>query len=115
MTDGMKWCLCASRFQEAVQAAQSGELEASAVPKVYLHASDRSALDVVSYKDLKKYAAEPDGTAGHRQGDHHDPSDSKSIARHSQEIGSASPTEAPGAGRNQSRSGSVRDTSGSRG
>lgn len=111
----MKWCLCASRFQEAVQAAQNGELSHEAVPRVALHASDKKALDVLSYKDLKKYAAEPDGVGGHRQGDHHDPSSEKSIAKHSQEIGSAQPTEAPGAGRNMSKSGSVTDTAGNRG
>ena len=115
VTGGMKWCLCASRFQEAMQAAQDGQLSQAAVPRVHLHASDKSALDVVSYKDLKKYAAESDGVAGPRQGDHHDPDSEKSIAKHSQEIGSAQPTEAPGAGRNQSKSGSVTDTSGNRG
>lgn len=115
MTAGMKWCLCASRFQEAMQAAQDGQLSQEAVPRVHLHASDKKALDVLTYKDLKKYAAEPDGPGSVRQGDHHDPSSEKSVAKHSQEIGSAMPTEAPGAGRNQSRPGSVTDTSGNRG
>lgn len=113
--DGMKWCLCASRFQEAIQAAENGELSQAAVPRVALHASDKKALDVLTYKDLKKYAAEPDGVAGPRQGDHHDPSSEKGVASHSQEIGSAQPTEAPGAGRNQSKKGSVTDTSANRG
>ena len=55
---GMKWCLCASRWKEAFDAASKGNLSKDAVPKVHLHASDESALKTVSYKDLKQYAAD---------------------------------------------------------
>ena len=53
--DAIKWCLCASRWKEAFDAYQAGELSKDAVPKVHLHASDKKALDVVSYGDLSKF------------------------------------------------------------
>lgn len=63
--DGMKWCLCASRWKEAFEAFQSGQLEKDAVPKVHLHASDAKALDVVEYGDLSKFKSE-ESVASHR-------------------------------------------------
>ncbi|MCJ1248712.1 hypothetical protein MMC30_005931 [Trapelia coarctata] len=60
LTSGCKWCLCTSRWKEAVDAAASAE--DPVVPKVFLHATDQSALDRVSLADLKKFAAE--GEAG---------------------------------------------------
>ncbi|KAF2164267.1 hypothetical protein M409DRAFT_32461, partial [Zasmidium cellare ATCC 36951] len=55
---GDRTCLSASHFASALQAAEDGKLKKDAVPKVHLHASQDKALDVLSYKDLKKYAAE---------------------------------------------------------
>ncbi|MEH2124653.1 DUF2237 family protein [Nostoc sp.] len=45
---GDRWCLCASRWQEA--------LEAGVAPPVILSATHARALEVVSLDDLKKYA-----------------------------------------------------------
>lgn len=45
---GDRWCLCASRWQEA--------LEAGAAPPVILQATHARALEVVSLEDLQKYA-----------------------------------------------------------
>jgi uncharacterized protein len=45
---GDRWCLCASRWQEA--------FEAGMAPKVVLEATHMSALEFVSLEDLKKYA-----------------------------------------------------------
>jgi hypothetical protein len=45
---GDRWCLCASRWQEA--------LEAGVAPPVVLEATHASAMEYVSLKDLKKYA-----------------------------------------------------------
>lgn len=45
---GEQWCLCAARWQEA--------LEAGAAPRVVLQATHAAALKVVSLHDLKKYA-----------------------------------------------------------
>lgn len=42
------WCLCALRWQEA--------LEAGAAPEVNLAATHESALEVLDLEDLKKYA-----------------------------------------------------------
>lgn len=45
---GDQWCLCAARWQEA--------LEAGAAPRVVLQATHAAALRVVRLADLKKYA-----------------------------------------------------------
>jgi uncharacterized protein (DUF2237 family) len=45
---GDQWCLCAARWQEAV--------EAGAAPRVVLRATHAAALRVVRLADLKKYA-----------------------------------------------------------
>jgi len=65
----MKWCLCASRWKEAYDAFKDGKLEKEAVPQVYLHASDKKALDVVAYKALSEFKAPPEAVReGSRQG-----------------------------------------------
>ena len=45
---GDRWCLCAARWQEA--------LEADCAPRVALRATHQRALEVVSLDDLKAYA-----------------------------------------------------------
>ena len=45
---GDQWCLCAARWQEA--------LEAGAAPRVVLQATHAAALSIVSLRDLKKFA-----------------------------------------------------------
>ncbi|KAF8848560.1 hypothetical protein BDZ45DRAFT_753683 [Acephala macrosclerotiorum] len=62
LTAGCKWCLCASRWKEALDHAsqQSEPASESIIPKVHLHATHERALDVVSYEELKKHAAEPE-------------------------------------------------------
>jgi uncharacterized protein (DUF2237 family) len=45
---GDQWCLCAARWQEA--------LEAGAAPRVVLQSTHAAALRVVRLADLKKYA-----------------------------------------------------------
>lgn len=45
---GDQWCLCASRWQEA--------LEADAAPMVVLAATHEKALEILDFEDLKKYA-----------------------------------------------------------
>lgn len=45
---GDRWCLCAARWQEA--------LEAGVAPPVYLNATHEAALTVVRLEDLKRYA-----------------------------------------------------------
>jgi uncharacterized protein (DUF2237 family) len=48
---GDRWCLCAPRWQEA--------LEAGRAPKVVLRATHEGALAYCSLDDLKKYAVDP--------------------------------------------------------
>jgi len=47
---GDRWCLCAARWQEA--------LEAGVAPPVVLAACEESALEVVSLDDLKAHAVD---------------------------------------------------------
>lgn len=81
-----------------MQAVEDGKLKKEAVPKVHLHASQDKALEVVSYKQLKQYAAEPEAVSQQgRQESHHDPASNRGgIAKESSEIGTAQPSLAPG-------------------
>ena len=45
---GDQWCLCAARWQEA--------LEAGAAPRVVLRATHAATLEIVEMEDLKRYA-----------------------------------------------------------
>lgn len=45
---GDRWCLCAARWQEA--------LDAGAAPRVLLRGTHQKALEVLSLEDLKSYA-----------------------------------------------------------
>jgi uncharacterized protein (DUF2237 family) len=47
---GDRWCLCAARWREA--------LEAGRAPRVVLRATHERALDVVALADLKPYAVD---------------------------------------------------------
>ena len=49
LTPGDRWCLCVSRWREA--------LAAGTAPPVVLEATNRKALGVVSLEDLKAHAA----------------------------------------------------------
>ena len=49
LVDGQSWCLCAARWQEA--------LEANAAPRVRLSATHVSALEYCSLADLRAHAA----------------------------------------------------------
>ena len=48
LSPGDRWCLCAARWQEALDAGQA--------PRVVLRATHERALEVVALKDLKKFA-----------------------------------------------------------
>ena len=63
LTDGCKWCLCTTRWKEAFDGFKKGEIGERAVPKVYLHATDQSALDKVPMEDLKKFAAQGEASS----------------------------------------------------
>ena len=59
LKSGQKWCLCASRWREALEHAKTqSPSEESVVPKVHLHATHEKALEVVSMHELKEHAAE---------------------------------------------------------
>ena len=47
---GDQWCLCAARWQQA--------LEAGAAPRVVIQATHAAALKIVKLADLKKYAVD---------------------------------------------------------
>lgn len=46
---GDRWCLCAARWQEALEAGQA--------PQVVLEATQESALELISLEDLIRHAA----------------------------------------------------------
>ena len=48
LKDGDRWCLCASRWKEA--------LEAGVAPSVYLRGTHEKALEVVTLDDLKTHS-----------------------------------------------------------
>ena len=50
LKEGDCWCLCAARWQEA--------LEAGVPPKVNLAACEQSALEIIALEDLKAHQAE---------------------------------------------------------
>ncbi len=54
---GDRWCLCAARWKEAV--------EAGVVAPVVLHATHQAALEVVTLEELKKYAIDLNGKMPH--------------------------------------------------
>lgn len=86
---GMKWCLCASRWKEAYDAFKDGKLDKDAVPQVHIHATDKKALDVVTYKALSEFRAPPEATReGGRQGVTINPeSPSQGTAKHGEMSG----------------------------
>lgn len=45
---GDRWCLCAARWREALQAGKA--------PRVLLNSSNEASLEIVSLDDLKHYA-----------------------------------------------------------
>jgi len=55
LKDGDRWCLCAARWNEALQAGEA--------PPVVLAATNEKALEYVSYLDLLEHAVDPVGQA----------------------------------------------------
>ncbi|MBI4987512.1 MAG: DUF2237 domain-containing protein [Rhodocyclales bacterium] len=47
---GQRWCLCAARWREALQAGKA--------PQVVLNATNEATLDIVSLEDLKRHAVD---------------------------------------------------------
>jgi uncharacterized protein (DUF2237 family) len=89
----MKWCLCAARWKEAMEAAKAGELKKEDVPKVYVHATHERTLEIVSYKALRAFYHEGEvpGRRGRQDGTI-DPSSMSNTAKHSQNIGALEQT-----------------------
>ncbi|EMF10940.1 uncharacterized protein SEPMUDRAFT_150882 [Sphaerulina musiva SO2202] len=113
---GQKWCLCASRWKEAMQAVSDGKLQKEHVPKVHLHATHDAALKEVEYKDLRQYAAPSEAGGSNRQEAHHNPaSGGTSVAKEHHEISSHDKSMAPGSASSMNKTGSVSDTSAPRG
>ncbi|KAL9041683.1 MAG: hypothetical protein Q9214_004022 [Letrouitia sp. 1 TL-2023] len=63
LTPGCKWCLCTARWREAMEAAKGND--DPVVPRVFLNATDESALsNGVTMDSLQKYAAVAPGSEG---------------------------------------------------
>ena len=50
LKEGDRWCLCAPRWQEALEAGQA--------PRVVLRATEQGALEWCALEDLKRYAVD---------------------------------------------------------
>ena len=48
LTEGDRWCLCASRWLEA--------LKAGVAPRVFMKSTHEKALDIIAFVDLKDHA-----------------------------------------------------------
>ncbi|KAN0064902.1 hypothetical protein ACQY0O_001959 [Thecaphora frezii] len=70
LRDGCSWCLCVSRWKQALDAHRAGQIPRDAVPKVKLGATHQRALEKVSLKDLQEFAVpdEDDGKDGQNRG-----------------------------------------------
>ncbi|KIW03542.1 uncharacterized protein PV09_05303 [Verruconis gallopava] len=55
LSEGCKWCLCASRWKEALDAFRAGRISRNGVPKVRLESTDQSALRTISLQDLEEF------------------------------------------------------------
>ncbi|CAD6888141.1 unnamed protein product [Tilletia laevis] len=55
LSDGCSWCLCVSRWKEALDAYKAGQLPREAVPAVKLEATHKAALRVVNIEDLEAF------------------------------------------------------------
>ncbi|KAF1988538.1 hypothetical protein K402DRAFT_328588 [Aulographum hederae CBS 113979] len=59
LTGGCKWCLCANRWKEALDAAKGDQSQkGKLVPQVFLNATNEAALQSLDMNDLKKFAAD---------------------------------------------------------
>ncbi|KAK0569861.1 hypothetical protein OC861_000442 [Tilletia horrida] len=55
LSSGCSWCLCVSRWKEALDAWKAGDLPREAVPTVKLDATHKAALRVVDIADLEAF------------------------------------------------------------
>lgn len=55
---GCRWCLCTSRWVEALRAFEDGRITRSAVPRVDLDATEESALQRIDLQTLRGFAVE---------------------------------------------------------
>jgi len=57
LSEGCKWCLCAGRWKEAVDAFREGKIGRAGVPRVQLEATAQTALRKVELKELEEFKA----------------------------------------------------------
>ncbi|CAO1633425.1 unnamed protein product [Sympodiomycopsis kandeliae] len=60
-----KWCLCVSRWKEALTAYRSGQVGKETVPSVILPATHKLALQKVTLQDLEEFSIDKQGKSGH--------------------------------------------------
>lgn len=58
------WCICASRFQQAILASQTHPLGEAIVPRVILESTHEKALQHISMEDLERFANGGAGDGG---------------------------------------------------
>ncbi|KAK0537916.1 hypothetical protein OC834_000615 [Tilletia horrida] len=62
LSSGCSWCLCVSRWKEALDAYKAGHIPRDAVPAVKLEATHQAALRVVDIKDLEAFRLKTDSS-----------------------------------------------------
>lgn len=58
LTQDCKWCLCVSRWKQALDAWKDGDLSKAGVPRIVLEATEDSALKKLSLDDLKVFSVD---------------------------------------------------------
>ncbi|ORY84975.1 hypothetical protein BCR37DRAFT_391692 [Protomyces lactucae-debilis] len=56
LTQDCKWCLCVSRWKQALDAYKAGDLSKAGVPRVVLDATEDSTLKKIQLEDLKAFS-----------------------------------------------------------
>jgi uncharacterized protein (DUF2237 family) len=64
LTGGCKWCLCTTRWLQAVQAFKEGRISEEGVPKVDLDSTEDSALRQTDMETLRKFAIKKNESNG---------------------------------------------------
>ncbi|KAM0817709.1 hypothetical protein AB5N19_03516 [Seiridium cardinale] len=64
LAGGCKWCLCTTRWLEAVQAFKDGRISQNGVPKVDLDATEDSALKSADFETFKQFAVKKEEVNG---------------------------------------------------
>ncbi|KAK7993876.1 respiratory supercomplex factor 1- mitochondrial [Apiospora arundinis] len=64
LTGGCRWCLCTTRWLQALDAYRNSELGPNGVPRIDLDATEDSVLKKIPLETLQAFAVKTDGVNG---------------------------------------------------